>query len=243
MNPTPMALLATILLAAILMAGSTLPAAAEEAERPAGVTELVAELDSPRFPARARARDELARRAAADPAAVIPRLFDDDAPSGPEFRRQREDFMWALFARLQLGAGVPATGVSWGRMLFIDADGLPAALPMVVEIEPGSPATRAGLRVGDCVSAVNGTALPDGDALPGFRAILAEAKPGEVLQLGLRRHQLDKGERRIVRPEEAKSARVELELGAPVETVRRVEKEDEFEFWKENLLRDCGIAP
>src|SRR5690242_11523777 len=55
-------------------------------------------------------------------------------------------------------------------------DGTPAGVG-VVSVTPGGPAAQAGLRAGDLITAVNGTATPDTQTLS---AVLANLRPGQV---------------------------------------------------------------
>ena len=54
----------------------------------------------------------------------------------------------------------------------------------IVSVVPGSPADRANLQTGDVVTAVNGDAIENGDAL---REAIDARKPGDELQLTVRR--------------------------------------------------------
>ena len=54
----------------------------------------------------------------------------------------------------------------------------------LVEVVPGSPAARAGLRMGDVVTEVDGRSIDTGDAL---REAIAAKKPGEELKLTVER--------------------------------------------------------
>ncbi len=55
----------------------------------------------------------------------------------------------------------------------------------IVEVVPDSPASRAGLRVGDVVIAAGGRDIRSADELP---ALVAERSPGDRLALRVRRH-------------------------------------------------------
>jgi len=55
-------------------------------------------------------------------------------------------------------------------------DGTPAGVG-VVSVTSGCPAAKAGLRAGDLITAVNGTATPDTQTLS---AVLANLRPGQV---------------------------------------------------------------
>ncbi|MFL6111516.1 MAG: S1C family serine protease [Catenulispora sp.] len=64
--------------------------------------------------------------------------------------------------------GVKVSGV-------VDADGNPVGVG-IAELEPGSPAGKAGLAVGDVITAVNGTPTPDTTALS---QVMVALKPGQ----------------------------------------------------------------
>jgi len=63
------------------------------------------------------------------------------------------------------------------------ADGAPAGVG-IVEITSGGPADQAGLRAGDVISAVAGTATPDTTTLA---EVLATKEPGQVVSVSLTR--------------------------------------------------------
>jgi S1-C subfamily serine protease len=58
-------------------------------------------------------------------------------------------------------------------------DGQPAGVG-VAAVQPGSPAAKAGLRAGDVITAVNGTATPDTETLA---AVLAGLHPGQQVRV------------------------------------------------------------
>jgi serine protease Do len=61
--------------------------------------------------------------------------------------------------------------------------GLPVQQGIIVlEVEPGSPAARAGLRVQDIITQIGGDAVATGGDL---RRILRERRPGEQVRLTL----------------------------------------------------------
>jgi len=62
---------------------------------------------------------------------------------------------------------------------------------VVVQVEPGSPAEKAGLQVGDVILAYNGKAIEEGNMLP---RLVGGTKPGEQAKLEVWR----KGERRTL---------------------------------------------
>jgi serine protease Do len=62
---------------------------------------------------------------------------------------------------------------------------------VVVQVEPGSPAEKAGLQVGDIILAYNGKAIEEGNMLP---RLVGTTKPGEQAKLEVWR----KGERRTL---------------------------------------------
>ena len=72
--------------------------------------------------------------------------------------------------------GVQATTVT-------GASGNPAGAG-VVAVTPGGPAAKAGLRAGDIITAVDGTATPDVQTLTG---VLANARPGQSVKLSVTR--------------------------------------------------------
>jgi S1-C subfamily serine protease len=62
-------------------------------------------------------------------------------------------------------------------------DGTPAGVG-VVSVTAGGPAAKAGLRAGDLITAVNGTATPDAQALS---AVLADLRPGQAASVRVTR--------------------------------------------------------
>jgi S1-C subfamily serine protease len=65
----------------------------------------------------------------------------------------------------------------------VTADGSPAGVG-VVSVTPGGPAAQAGLRAGDIITAVNGTATPDAQTLS---AVLANLRPGQTVTVRVTR--------------------------------------------------------
>ncbi len=63
------------------------------------------------------------------------------------------------------------------------AGGAPAGVG-VISVTPGGPAAKAGLRSGDVITAVGGTATPDAQTLT---ALLANARPGQSVKVRLTR--------------------------------------------------------
>jgi putative serine protease PepD len=53
---------------------------------------------------------------------------------------------------------------------------------LVTQVQPGGPGVKAGISVGDVITAVNGTATPDIGTLAN---VLAELKPGQVVSLAV----------------------------------------------------------
>ncbi|MFD2420318.1 S1C family serine protease [Amycolatopsis pigmentata] len=64
----------------------------------------------------------------------------------------------------------------------VNASGQPAGAG-VVRLTPGGPADKAGIRAGDIITAINGTAIADSNALAGA---LAAAKPGDTVTVNVR---------------------------------------------------------
>jgi S1-C subfamily serine protease len=60
-------------------------------------------------------------------------------------------------------------------------DGQPAGVG-IATVTPGGPAAKAGLQPGDVITAVNGTATPDTEALA---AVLAGLRPGQQASLSV----------------------------------------------------------
>lgn len=90
-----------------------------------------------------------------------------------------ERFQPAL-ARLAAGDATPFPGRPWLGLVLAKTDG-PLA---IAEVPPGSPAERAGLRVGDVVAAVNGDPVATRAEL--YRGIWRE-RPGADIVLTIRR--------------------------------------------------------
>jgi S1-C subfamily serine protease len=65
----------------------------------------------------------------------------------------------------------------------IAPDGTPAGVG-VVAVTSGGPAAKAGIRAGDIITAVNGTATPDSQTLS---AVLANLRPGQVASVRVTR--------------------------------------------------------
>jgi putative serine protease PepD len=53
---------------------------------------------------------------------------------------------------------------------------------LVTKVQPGGPGVKAGITVGDVITAANGTATPDIGALAD---VLAEMKPGQLVSLAV----------------------------------------------------------
>ncbi len=137
----------------------------------------------------------------------------------------------------------PATGVEWARFLYIDRQKLPAAVPIVVQVEAGSEGEKAGLQRGDVVWKVNGKSLPAGDALPSFRSLLAATKPGEPLVLDIGGMDFGKSKHRLEKPTNPRKAEITLIQGAQYGKPLREAKDGEFDRWKMELITRLAITP
>lgn len=213
--------------------------AAEPSELDAMVSRLAAE----EYKERAAAGEELAVLASVDLDGVVRALFSEAARKDPEIRFQQDVVLERVFERVVLGAGRPATGVKWARFLYIDARKLPAAAPMVDGVDKGSEGEKAGLKRGDVVWTIDGKPLPEGDALPHFRALLAETKHGAPLKLGIEGVEFGKAKHRVQKPKQPRKAVVTLVQGAPDAKPLREAKDGELERWKKELLARLGITP
>ena len=209
---------------------------------PAGLDTVVSRLASEEYKERVLAGEELAVRASQDLDGVVRALFSEAACNDPEIRFQQNVVLTKIFERVVLGAGRPTTGVKWVRYLYIDHQKLPAALPMVADVEVDSEGAKAGLKRGDVVWTVNGKPLPEGDALPCFRALLTETNPGESLKLGIEGMDPGKSKHRVKKPKKARKANVALVLGAPDDKPLREAKDGEYDRWKESLLVRLAIT-
>jgi serine protease Do len=89
--------------------------------------------------------------------------------------------------RGRLGIGIQPVTKELAQSFKLDsADGV-----VVVQVEPGSPAEKAGLQVGDVILSYNGKKIEEGNMLP---RLVGETKPGQQAKLDIWR----KGERRTV---------------------------------------------
>ena len=213
------------------------------AAEPAALDDVVSRLAAENFKERKAAGEELASRASVDLDGVVRALYSEAARRDPEIRFQQDVVLSHIFERVVLGAGRPATGVKWARFLYIDDKKLPAAVPMVDGVDKGSEGEKAGLKRGDVVWSVNGKPLPEGDALPHFRTLLAETKPGETLKLGIEGMDFGKTKHRVQRPKKARKSDVALVLGAADGKPLREAKDGEMDRWKKELLVRLAITP
>jgi hypothetical protein len=226
----------------ILLAGFAATPGLTAAE-PAALDDVVSRLAAENFKERRAAGDELAERATQDLDGVVRALFSEAARRDPEIRFQQDVVLTRIFERVVLGAGRPATGVKWARFLYVDDKKLPAAVPMVDAVDKGSEGEKAGLKHGDVVWTVNGKPLPEGDALPSFRTLLAETKPGEPLKLGIEGMDFGKTKHRVQKPNKARKLDVTLVQGAPDGKPLREAKDGELDRWKKELLARLAITP
>lgn len=74
-----------------------------------------------------------------------------------------------------------APGIPGGRIPFFNRDVNGA---LVVSVEPGSPAEKAGLREGDVIQSVDGQAV---DASHSLSQLIQQKKPGDTVQLKIQR--------------------------------------------------------
>lgn len=213
------------------------------AAEPAPLDAVVSRLAAEDFKERAAAGEELAVRASVDLEGVVRALFSEAARKDPEIRFQQDVVLNRIFERVVLGVGRPATGVKWARFLYIDHKKLPAALPMVDAVDKGSEGEKAGLKRGDVVWTIDGKPLPEGDALPHFRALLAETKHGEPLKLGIEGVEFGKAKHRVQKPKQPRKAVVTLVRGAPDDQPIREAKDGEQDRWRKELLARLGITP
>jgi serine protease Do len=89
--------------------------------------------------------------------------------------------------RGRLGIGIQPVSKELAQSFKLDS----AHGVVVVQVEPGSPAAKAGLQVGDVILSYNGKAIEEGNTLP---RLVGSTKPGEPAKLEIWR----KGERRTV---------------------------------------------
>lgn len=213
------------------------------AAEPSALDAMVSRLAAENFKERVAAGEELAARASKDLDGVVRALFSEAARKDPEVRFQQDAVLARIFERVELGAGRPATGVTWGRFLYIDDKKLPAAVPMVAEVAAGSEGEKAGLKRGDVVWKANNKPLPEGDALPYFRSLLGETKPGEPLRLGIDGMDFGKTKHRVEKSKQPRKADLTLVQGAPDGKPLREAKDGELDRWKKQLLARLAITP
>lgn len=213
------------------------------AAEPSALDAVISRLAAENFKERVAAGDELAARASKDLDGVVRALFSEAARKDPEIRFQQDVVLTRIFERVELGAGRPATGVTWGRFLYIDDKKLPAAVPMATEVLAGSEGEKAGLKRGDVVWTANGKPLPEGDALPYFRSLLGETKPGEPIKLGIEGMDFGKSKHRVEKTRQPRKADLTLVQGAPDGKPLREAKEGELDRWKKELLARLAITP
>lgn len=206
---------------AIFLAGSLLwglPAVAlcqDEATRA-----LVDSLGSEAFKERIKAQTDLSRWALEKPAVSQPWLFREmEATGDPEVRfRLREVLKGAVVAEHQKdGPGYVGISMLDVEVMIPGKKGPePRAGVSVGRVQPDTPASRAGLQVGDVVVSVGKLKWTDGRASTGFQNAIMKHKPGDKVELG------------ILRGGELK--KVEVTLSARPMGLPEAAKAQEFQF-------------
>lgn len=242
MNPAPAMKSFFPLRGLVLLAALTVPLSLLAAE-PAALDAVVSRLAAENFKDRVAAGEELAALAGQDLDGVVRALFSEAARKDPEIRFQQDRVLNGIFERLVLGAGRPAVGVTWARFLYLDDQNLPVAVPMVAGVEAGSEGEKAGLKRGDVVWTVDGKPLPEGDALPFFRSLLARTKPGGSLVLGIKGMDPGKSKHRVEKPGKPREAEVTIIQGSPDHKPLREAHDGEYDRWKKELLARLALAP
>jgi PDZ domain len=181
---------------------------------------LVGSLGSEAFKERIKAQMELSRWALEKPAVSQPWLFHElEATEDPEVRfRLREVLKGAVVAEHQKdGPGYVGISMLDVEVMVPGKEGPePRAGVSVGRVQPDTPASRAGLQVGDVVVSVGKLKWTEGPASTGFQAAIMKHKPGDKVELG------------ILRGAELK--KVEVTLSARPMGMPEAAKAQEFQF-------------
>lgn len=168
---------------------------------------------------------------------VVLFLWSDEVVAQPEIRFRREELLSQVFQRSVLGVGRASTGIVWGRFLYLDKEEkLPAAHAFVENLAEDSIAKKAGLKISDVVLACNGELLPVGDPLPLLKVKMAGFKPGEEVELTVKKINKNEKKHRRAWMDKKPLRKIKFTMGSPETNPVREEVEGEFEKWKRNLF-------
>lgn len=150
---------------------------------------LLGSLGSEDFKERTKAQQELSRWALEQPAGGQQWLFREfEAAGDPEVRlRLREVLKEVVVAEYQKN-GPGYVGISMvDALVAVPGEERQRVGVSVTGVQPDTPASRAGLAVGDVVVSVDALQWSNEEATKGFQKAIMGRKPGETVELGVLR--------------------------------------------------------
>ncbi|MDP4623819.1 MAG: PDZ domain-containing protein [Akkermansiaceae bacterium] len=209
------------------------------AEEPLDLSVTLNRMTHDDFATRQGATDRLIEVAATRFDEVVSALFEQEKSDDPEMAHRVEVTLMRLFEIKVLGASEIDIGVDWGWHLQCFFEGEITARPIAEKVRKDSAAAKAGIKPGDLLIHVDGTPLPRRDGIRAFRAILREAKPGQVLKLKLRSSKLlSKKETSALAKEHDLTLKITADLVGG-EAVREA-AEGEYDQWLNELRGRLG---
>ena len=199
---------------------------------PAAIAPIVERLNDDRFVERQKAAAALIEKAATEFEDVVLALYAEPMQRDAERRVLATSIMRKIYQRHVLGVGTPYCGWRLERLISDDEDGRMAFSPLVGEVEPGSPAERAGLGEGDEILTLDGEPLPKAGGVTLLQRRIASKRPGDEILLTVQRWKPKfKGSKRILdaKPEEQRA--VTIVLGEPTKTEAEPFLEESFASW------------
>ncbi len=201
---------------------------------------LIDELKSEKFQAREQAEAELLDWSREDPEKSVALLLEQvRGADDPEVRQRSHNVLRALAMDEYMRDGEGFLGIQMVEVRAeIPGDDGPQNRDVIgiTRVLRDTPASDAGLRVGDQIIAVNGTDLDTENALPSFQELIRGVKPGtEAALMVLRGDELIEVEATLTRRPPEQGGRFFGQQMMDMQELENRERERFFRRWLENL--------